>query len=224
MFDSIGPADPAKVTLGNSKLLCDKTESEDCEVSRAVMNDAQRESTIGQRFRRTLAGLSISFGVVRFLLAGVLLVAATLKTLFPVTESMAPPFAIALILFELFLAVWLISGLLPRFSWCVATLCFAAFAAISVMKIAAGETDCGCFGVLRVSPWFALSIDMAAVLLLLSSYLGVRALPLSRLSAKAGCVGGSSFAVVALLFFAGVASVHSTPKSESPGLRRSCSF
>lgn len=57
--------------------------------------------------------------------------------------------------FELFLGLWLLSGVLLRFSSLAATLLIAGFFAVVVRSFAAGlEINCGCFGPgEKLGPW-----------------------------------------------------------------------
>lgn len=168
------------------------------------MNEVQLESRrlpTHERCRSSLTRLKISFRVVRYPIAGVLAVAATSKAWFPVTDSMAPQLANALIAFELFLAAWLSSGLRPRLSWGAATVCFSVFTTVSAIKVAAGETDCGCFGEVAMSPWATLGLDLSVLTALLFSFPDSKAadvpLRVGRSYAPATMVVGSSAAALA---------------------------
>jgi hypothetical protein len=78
-----------------------------------------------------------------------------------------PAFQIAVVEFELFLAVWLLWGRLPLGSWATALGVFTIFAGVSAYQGWIGRASCGCFGQLSVSPWYAFGIDVAVLLALL---------------------------------------------------------
>lgn len=62
-------------------------------------------------------------------------------------ESLVSPVAHLLPPFELFLGLWLLSGIALRYSSLVTTLLIAAFFAVMVRTFAMGlEINCGCFG------------------------------------------------------------------------------
>lgn len=67
---------------------------------------------------------------------------------------------------ELFLGLWLISGALPEAARRVAIGCFSVFACYTFYEALAGKTDCGCFGQVKVNPWFTVVLDVAVVLAL----------------------------------------------------------
>ena len=105
------------------------------------------------------------------LVAVVLLVAAALKAhelaTVPVVGSgllESRWFLVAVVQYELLLAVWLLSGLLPRTAWWITIGTFGLFAVVSASKALAGDPTCGCFGRVPTSPWLSLSINMAAIM------------------------------------------------------------
>src|SRR5262245_8921771 len=63
-------------------------------------------------------------------------------------------FLIAVVAFELFLALWLVCGFHAQLARYVALACFMLFLAVSLVKALTGDTDCGCFGNVPVHPWF----------------------------------------------------------------------
>ncbi len=68
-----------------------------------------------------------------------------------------------LIQVELLAAFLLIVGWLPRFTWRATGLLFCAFLGVVLVKVLQGETSCGCFGAVEVSPYIALGIDISFV-------------------------------------------------------------
>ncbi len=111
--------------------------------------------------------------VVRWLVAGVLLTAATLKARQLATEPTLDrdlfTFRWSLILLvegELCLGLLLVSGLWTRLAWAAALATFLFFSAISLHKALRGEVSCGCFGAIQVNPWHTFTLDVFIVLLL----------------------------------------------------------
>lgn len=78
-----------------------------------------------------------------------------------------PAFQIAVVEFEIFLAVWLLWGRQPLGSWATALAVFTIFAAVSAYQGWIGRASCGCFGRLSVSPWYAFGIDLAVLIALI---------------------------------------------------------
>jgi hypothetical protein len=112
----------------------------------------------------------------RVIVGAVLIVAAALKTrqLLSYTGGMlnsALPqwFTPVLIFAEAFVGLWLISGLAPRASCAIALALFSGFASYSLVEIIRGDPSCGCFGEIQSSPWFALTLDLAAIGALLTT-------------------------------------------------------
>jgi len=64
---------------------------------------------------------------------------------------------------EFFIGLWLVAGAYPKQARIITILCFIVLALVSLAKIATGEASCGCFGKLRVSPFFTLGFDVLAL-------------------------------------------------------------
>jgi hypothetical protein len=79
----------------------------------------------------------------------------------------AAEFQLAVVEFEVFLAAWLLCGKRPLGAWLLAVATFSGFAVISLFQGWVGQTSCGCFGRLSVSPWYALGLDVAVLAALL---------------------------------------------------------
>jgi hypothetical protein len=75
---------------------------------------------------------------------------------------------IAIVEFEWAFGLWLIAGLHAQGTRKFAIACFAVFALISLSKSSQGESSCGCFGRIRVSPWLMFFLDVLAVALLVT--------------------------------------------------------
>jgi hypothetical protein len=72
----------------------------------------------------------------------------------------------ATVAWELFLGIWLISQRGRFLAWLLAIGTFLTFAIVSGSLGYIGQADCGCFGVIKASPWVAFGIDLVAILVL----------------------------------------------------------
>ena len=124
-------------------------------------------------------------------LAGVLLLAATLKLLdgqVPVSfvHLLGPEAATAAHLLvlqgEFLLGFALLLGVCKPLVHRLTVGTFLAFAAVSFWSGWVGQSDCGCFGSVAINPWMTFSFDVVAVILLalLPRYPAVRAEPTER--------------------------------------------
>ena len=116
------------------------------------------------------AARSCGFDVARFVLSATLLAAAVLEWHGLAADGPAgdAPFAPRWLLLgtvevEWAMGLWLLTGLYPEQTRRAATACFAAFACVALAKAIGGETSCGCFGRLAISPWYTLAFDVAAL-------------------------------------------------------------
>jgi hypothetical protein len=110
---------------------------------------------------------------VRVVLGIALLTAAGLKlygldvTAVPRVGWFATPrVQVAAAAWELVLGVWLLSGAYRAWAWLAAIGTFTAFAGVSGYFGWIGVANCGCFGVIRASPWTAFGVDVTALVLL----------------------------------------------------------
>jgi hypothetical protein len=117
---------------------------------------------------RLVAGLAAML-----LLAGASFKAWSLYFGITVAEALfsSPTPQVALIQFELILALWLLSGWRARAARGFAALTFTVFAATSLYLALQGRASCGCFGTLSINPWlmFAVDVVMAALLLAMNA-------------------------------------------------------
>ncbi len=90
---------------------------------------------------------------------------------------------VAVVQYELFLGVWLLSGLFPRTAWWLAIGTFGLFAIVSGGKALVGDPTCACFGRVPTSPWLSLSINVSVILVLWLSVVVVCFAVLTRSSA-----------------------------------------
>ncbi len=125
-------------------------------------------------WERARVRASLGYDILRILLAAVLLTAAVLKTYELATGPVLGNglldsrwLLMAVVEFELFFGIWLLSGFYPRQTWAAAILCFGIFACVSLYKALAGHASCGCFGPVPINPWYTTAFDAAIVLLLL---------------------------------------------------------
>src|SRR5687768_17088784 len=110
------------------------------------------------------------FEVVRRLLGALLLIAAGLK-LYGLNVSAlprvgwfaGPQVQLAAAAWELVLGLWLLSGSARAGAWLASVGTFSAFAAVSAYFGWIGVASCGCFGVIRASPWSAFGVDVAVL-------------------------------------------------------------
>jgi hypothetical protein len=102
------------------------------------------------------------------LLAAALLKAWSLFTNPPRAHGLftQPWFLLTVAQFELFLCLWLWSGLYAAWSWRIALSTFFCFFAVSLYQALAGERACACFGPLTVAPWVMVGVDAVIVVLL----------------------------------------------------------
>ena len=68
--------------------------------------------------------------------------------------------------FELFFGIWLLFGMLPKWTWFASLACFTVFATVSFCKVAIGADSCGCFGTVRVNPWITFTMNVCIVVVL----------------------------------------------------------
>ncbi len=115
---------------------------------------------------------SVRHRVVSIFLGLVLLTAGILKSYQVVAETSVMLdlwqwFLFAVIEIEFILGGWLLSGFRLILAWRMALICFAIFGGVAFYQALAGETSCNCFGKLHLNPWYALSIDLGAIGILL---------------------------------------------------------
>jgi hypothetical protein len=130
-------------------------------------------STPPGRVPDTQAGQSRLWHWCRITLGLLLLTAAILKLLgshvapVPRTGWLADPRIESIVLvWELGLAAWLLSGVVRTGGWLAAVGTFLTFAAASGYAVWVGVADCGCFGAIKTSPWVALAVDLTCLALL----------------------------------------------------------
>ncbi|MCS6977897.1 MAG: DUF1573 domain-containing protein [Gemmatales bacterium] len=96
----------------------------------------------------------------------------------------SPRAQLAVIELELFLGLWLLSGLAQRWARYAALVFFALLAVASLFMALEGRSHCGCFGRVEINPWWTFGLDVLAVLLLAvfrPAPHGISAIPQNRL-------------------------------------------
>ncbi len=71
----------------------------------------------------------------------------------------SPAVQLAALEAEALVGLWLLAGWARHGAWLVAVGLFAALAAVSLYLGLIGQSSCGCFGRIRVSPWESLVLD-----------------------------------------------------------------
>ena len=107
-------------------------------------------------------------------LGGLLLLAAGLKVhgmgVEPVASTgafSAPAFKFLVVVFEILLGVWLLSGKYQLAAWLTVLVSFVGFTGVSFYQGWIGQASCGCFAKVTVNPWITFGIDLVAVTALL---------------------------------------------------------
>jgi hypothetical protein len=72
----------------------------------------------------------------------------------------------ATVVWEMILGIWLISQRGRFLAWVLGLVTFLTFAVVSGSLGFIGQADCGCFGVIKASPWVAFSVDVGALVVL----------------------------------------------------------
>ena len=121
-----------------------------------------------------------SFAQFRFVVAGILFLAAGLKA-YQLSTAPLPPvvqgsvftpllellndryFLMAVVVGEILFALVLVAGIWRQWTWLLSLLGFSMFTLVSMMKGLSGETSCGCFGTVTVNPWITMGLDLIIV-------------------------------------------------------------
>ncbi|MCL2305784.1 MAG: hypothetical protein FWC43_10615, partial [Planctomycetaceae bacterium] len=123
------------------------------------------------------------FAQFRFVVAAILLLAAGLKAYQLATAPLTPVvqgsiftpwlelfndryFLMVVVVGEILFALVLIAGIWRQWMWLLSLLGFTAFMLVSLIKGLSGESSCGCWGTITVSPWITVGFDLAIVILL----------------------------------------------------------
>jgi hypothetical protein len=106
-------------------------------------------------------------GLLLLVAAGLKLHGLAVEPVAHVGPFSAPEFQVALIAVEVLLGLWLLWGRHPIGAWLTTLAAFTVFAGASFYLAWIGQSSCGCFGRLSVSPWYSFAIDLAALAALL---------------------------------------------------------
>lgn len=163
-----------------------------------------------------------ALGGLRTLLAAVLLVAGVLKAHELLLQPADPPapasqiLMAVVVMFEITLAVWLVTGIGSTYACGVALVTFTAFSAVAASSIVANEPSCGCFGRTHINPWFAFLFDTSAVACLIVS--GPSITPRSRRSFWQSQMFGAFVLCVTAIVAAAIADSHRSSRLDASGL------
>jgi hypothetical protein len=110
---------------------------------------------------------------------------------------------------EMLIGFWLLVGLYPNWTRLLALGCFIGFLHIALYKALNAQVSCKCFGNVPVKPWYAVAIDLAAILGLLLA----RSPGISEQTRPTGkrLLGFSVSGVVAILAFTTLALLTVNP-------------
>jgi len=108
----------------------------------------------------------VALGVLLLTAAGLKLYGRDVSAVPQVGWFSSPWVQVAAAGWEIVLGFWLLSGAARRFAWAASLSTFAAFAVVSGTLGWQGVADCGCFGTVHASPWWAFGVDVVALVLL----------------------------------------------------------
>lgn len=115
--------------------------------------------------------------VVMRALGGILLLAAAMKLYGSAVEPVGgfgifsqPWVQMLIVEWEILLGIWLVWGVNSGLAWVAAIATFVTFGCVSAWQGWIGQTNCGCFGAIRVNPWLTFGIDVSALALLVGTY------------------------------------------------------
>ena len=104
------------------------------------------------------------------IVGGLLLVAATAKAVFAretaqlqVAYELPHWLVMIAVQAELVVGLLLVLGRMSRLTWISGLSLFVVFAAFSLYRALAGYESCGCFGPIKVNPWWTLALDAGIV-------------------------------------------------------------
>lgn len=160
---------------------------------------------------RLARGVAVGLGALLLTAAGLKLYGLNVTAVPQVGWFSTPRVQVVAAVWELALGLWLLSGAYRAGAWVAAVGTFTVFAAVSGYFGVIGEANCGCFGVVRTSPWAAFSVDVAAIALLVVGRpelsAGALRVPAQFVTVSAG---GSALLFATIL----VASlIHGTPQA-----------
>jgi len=112
-----------------------------------------------QRDKCALEKKRTLFDLLRDIAIGVLLSVSALLKIKSSDSSFDSDIRFYLIAFELFMAMWLLSGKLRRWAAGTTFITFIAFAGFTTRQVVLGEDSCGCFGDARTPPLLTLLLD-----------------------------------------------------------------
>jgi len=115
------------------------------------------------------AWVPILLGLLLLIAAGLKLAGSAVSPFAQYGPWTAPHIQALAIVWEVLLGLWLLSRVYPLGASLAAMLTFTLFASVSGYLGWIGQPECGCFGVIRTSPWTAFTVDLIALTLLLAT-------------------------------------------------------
>ena len=116
-----------------------------------------------------IIGRESAYSVTCSAVAVVLVVAAVLKAdalldSLPLTSPRSTPIVLSLVAVpvEIFVAVWLLSGLAPIWARRVTLAVLAALGSVAAWHLYRGDSDCGCLGAVHAGPAWSVAFDVVA--------------------------------------------------------------
>lgn len=138
------------------------------------------ESSVRGRLGAFAPSLGVFLLAAAFVKAFAAADAATLQSVYDVPRWLV----IAAVQAELIVGALLVAGVWRRPAWQAAVALFGAFAAFSLYRGLTGYESCGCFGSLKINPWWTLAFDVAILTLLIRWRRELVSEPGRRASAK----------------------------------------
>lgn len=160
--------------------------------------------------------------IVGFLLVGAAGLKAAQLIADPLVSATPPGGPVVLqlqVVAELAVGAMALSGVYWRQLRLVAAVLFAGFAGYSLYLAVSGATSCGCFGELKVHPWWTFALDLAVLMGLIASVArGVAHVPMAprargKLASTTAYVAVATCSVAALAWYA----VHRNAQAASAG-------
>jgi hypothetical protein len=160
--------------------------------------------------QRLLRAVLLLLGVLLLTAAGLKLYGLNVSPVAQYGSFSTPWLQMAAVEWEIVLGLWLLSGAYRTLAWAAAFSTFLTFAAVSGYLGWIGQATCGCFGVIKASPWAAFVTDATALTLLAIGHPGSLFRQQTAIGAEVRSRSGfASILVGAILLVAGVAATAS---------------
>jgi hypothetical protein len=113
-----------------------------------------------------VAAVPVLIGAVLIVAAGLKLAGLAFSPVPAVGPFSSPRLSVGIATWELLLGAWLLSGHDRGLAWFASAFTFLSFAIASGYMGIIGVSSCGCFGVMKASPWAAFAVDVAMLAVL----------------------------------------------------------